>query len=1344
MAFADGNIIIGTSVDVGGINTGLHKIQKSFRQLGRLAFTTIGVGAFAKLGKAAIDAASDLQEVQNVVDVAFGDMSYKIEEFSKVCIEHFGMSEFAAKQTAGSFMAMATAIGITKQTASDMAVELVGLSGDFASFHNISQKYAEVALSAVFTGETETIKRYGIILTEANLQEYALTQGIEKKVKAMSAAEKTLLRYNYVMERTKMLHGDFERTQENWANSVRVLKEQWQALMVEMGIVFMQKVQPIVNVLNTIIAKLIAIFRYLQELLGITSEIGEATFADEMSDMADAVDEVGGAIKRQLAPFDKLNNLTSKASTGVDDDLSDLEKLYDKAKLSGYVIDAMKNFEIQVTELSDSMKSKLANMVNLFRRAKYKVETIWNNIKLNHWFSAGMNFGDMIASLERFVTESIQGVDWQKKGEEIGEFFQGIIWSDALGGFVDVLISALDGVITMAIAGIKKIDLADIVKMAQNYSKAAKKFFKWLFQVIRRVNWYEFGKKVGKFIAEIDWPGVLGAAAEVICAALGSAINAFGGLIDGLPLAGKLLAGLAVALKIADWTGVLGAFKDSFSKSLKEWKGSSSASSFFKGALGVIELAVGCRIIVDNILDIAAGEIEAGSWEANLNNLIGSLIAAVGASTIVGAFGITLGPAGFVITAGLTFIIGSIVDAIVEPTDDEKLEKAKKDLEDNIAKIDWVHEIDDTIDLLLNLEVNYQTRITNIEGDLDYYEDLAKKWKELSDNYENLTKSDQELVKMFGDEMSTKFPEMKKYIDEVSGAYKGTAENLQTVIDKTRELMMIEALSEGQKETYKALAQAKVEKQNAEKELNDLETQVEKDVHDFAVELQAAWSSSKDAIQLSNYYAFSNQVGGKQQVIKAIEKSLKSGELGLTNKQGNILLNWKDFEKQWSDNELLNNMYDYANASKEVRKRIEKLDKTMEDAYNSIDGYSIAIAEVTDAVRNKDLRIALNDLTELFNGALKGTDTKWEKDVKAAIDAVDAKLKNGEQVTSTDMMLLYLTINNGLAGLPDGALPKDLQTTLDEIQKKLADGKVTYEEAMKLLADAMVVGFNDGLGDPDSKTGLYKVLDIQRQKTIQAIENWKKDIADATKKAVLMGVYENTTQEAEQLYYDSLTPTEKYKYSGAHNTIQKFGFNSLMNTLEKDATKGGKEVQDATVDGITTITPENQTKLTEGGATISGTLVDGIESPLKINSPSKLMRDEVAGSVIEGLVIGLYNGISAIVSAATAVVDALINTFDMVNVSPTMTIVPDVDMANAHIPDIVNGMVIPAQVSGQTSINNTVSGMTKSEFSEVLLNALSNLALGVSLETDSLGLFKEVQNQARIYTNRTHEPAFGG
>ena len=181
MALQDGNIIIGTSVDMHGMNTGLKKISKSMNNLSKKITGIFGLagfgiaGALIALGKASLDAASDLQEVQNVVDVSFtkldeagnvvSDMTWKIEQFANTCIEKFGMSRLAAKQTAGSFMAMGKSMGLTMEEASDMSVKLTGLTGDFASFYNISQEYARVALSAVYTGETETLKRYGIVLS---------------------------------------------------------------------------------------------------------------------------------------------------------------------------------------------------------------------------------------------------------------------------------------------------------------------------------------------------------------------------------------------------------------------------------------------------------------------------------------------------------------------------------------------------------------------------------------------------------------------------------------------------------------------------------------------------------------------------------------------------------------------------------------------------------------------------------------------------------------------------------------------------------------------------------------------------------------------------------------------------------------------------------------------------------------------------------------------------------------------------------------------------------------------------------------------------------------------------
>lgn len=1316
MAYADGNIIIGTTVDVGGIDTGLHKIQKSFKKLGFIAGSAgvIGLGtkAFYKLGKAAIDAASDLQEVQNVVDVAFKDMSYKIEEFSKICINYFGMSEFAAKQTAGSFMSMATSIGIAKETASDMAVELTGLTGDFASFYNISQQYAKVALAAVFTGETETMKRYGIILTEANLQEYALSIGIEKKVKKMSAAEKTLLRYNYVMEATRHLQTDFQRTSDNWANSVRVLKEQWYALMIAMGTVFMQKVQPIIGVLNTIIAKLIAIFKYLQELLGITSEIGEATFSDEMEDMADAVDDVGNAIKHQLAPFDKLNNLTSKASTGVDDDLSDLEKLYEKAKLSGYVIDAMKDFEIQVTELSDTVKLKLADIVNLFRRAKYKVETLWGNIKLNHWFSAGMNFGDMISSLEKFISDSISGVNWQKKGEEIGDFFKGIIWSDALGGFVDVLISALNGVIRMAVAALDKITLADIFRLARNYSKAATKLLRWLTMVFKKIDWNALGKKIGKFVADIDWVMVFEAAVDLMFAAISAAVEAWNGLWDGLPLVGKIILGLIAAIKVANWFGVTDQFGASLGKSIADWKKTPQATKALQGAIGVITILTSVAIMIDTINDIMVGDMELGSAENLFSNMITSLGTALGALTIGSAFGVSLGPAGFLITAGVTFLVNTIIDAIVAPTSEEKLEKLKEQLSEEVSHIDWVSEVEQSVEVLVNLQVQYQTRIQNIEGDLAYYRDMAEEWREMSEHYDELTSSEQRLVQLYGEELGTKFTEMKGYINEVTGAYEGTADSIQLVIDKTQDLMMLEAIQESQKDTMKALVDAKAAKVQAEQELKEFQAEVEQNLDTLVqkiynetagAQIEAmSWAIGDSAAIQIVEGNLKSTYGSIEKYKEYIKEALLSGK---DEFQGyyDLTLKFSEIEWPWSDDENMNNMFDYVNAAEQIEQKISTLSSTIESTESGLSTYTDLMKETMSSITNKETLLALDNVQSTFENMFKGTDNLWKKNVISAFNIIKKKIQSGSDDVEYEMAVLYNTINQGLGDLPNGDLPKDTTKALETINNRLQSVD-TIKKSAKTLGDTIVAGMSEGIGNEKKGTGVFGIVD-----------------------------------NAKNSFIDKLGRADSKLKKSANDFVHN------MWDWEKEPGKAeGQEIQDNLVDGLVTITPANRKKIEQSGKFTLDTWVESGEKTAKINSPSKVMRDEVGHNLIAGLILGINDGVRSLIASASDVMDALVSTFDVCELTPTMTIVPDVDMANAHIPDIVNGMVIPAQVSGQTSINNTVSGMTKSEFSEVLLNALSNLALGVSLETDSLGIFKEVQNQARIYTNRTHEPAFGG
>lgn len=160
----DGSIILTTKVDQTGLNTGFatmksgaNSLTRTFTKLGAVIAAAFGVRAMINFGKQAVSLASDLQEVQNVVNVAFGDMAYKIEEFSKTAIEQFGISELTAKRTASTYMAMAKGMGLAADVGSDMAIELTKLTADMASFYNVSQSVADTAIKSIFTGETETL-----------------------------------------------------------------------------------------------------------------------------------------------------------------------------------------------------------------------------------------------------------------------------------------------------------------------------------------------------------------------------------------------------------------------------------------------------------------------------------------------------------------------------------------------------------------------------------------------------------------------------------------------------------------------------------------------------------------------------------------------------------------------------------------------------------------------------------------------------------------------------------------------------------------------------------------------------------------------------------------------------------------------------------------------------------------------------------------------------------------------------------------------------------------------------------------------------------------------------------
>lgn len=210
---------------------------------------------FADFAKGGIDVASDLQEVQNVVDVTFGEQgAAAVEDFAKKAAGSFGMSELSAKKFTGTMGAMLKSMNLDDAAVQDMSLSLTGLAGDIASFYNLDAEEAFAKLRSGISGETEPLKQLGINMSVANLEAYAMSQGINTAWKEMSAAEQATLRYQYIMQATADAQGDFARTSDSYANQQRILQLNMENLSAGIG----EKVLPIITQFSGLLNDLFA------------------------------------------------------------------------------------------------------------------------------------------------------------------------------------------------------------------------------------------------------------------------------------------------------------------------------------------------------------------------------------------------------------------------------------------------------------------------------------------------------------------------------------------------------------------------------------------------------------------------------------------------------------------------------------------------------------------------------------------------------------------------------------------------------------------------------------------------------------------------------------------------------------------------------------------------------------------------------------------------------------------------------------------------------------------------------------------------------------------------------
>lgn len=327
----DGSIRINTKIDSKGFNQGLNAITGSLKKLAGAVGVAFGVASLVAFGKQAVQIASDLTEVQNVVETAFGTMSSQVDAWAKNSIKQFGMSELAAKRMASTYMAMNAGMGLNGQGAADMAMRTAERAADISSFYNKSIDESDTMLKSIWTGETESLKQIGVVMTQTNLDAYALANGFGKTTQQMTQSEQVMLRYQYVMNQTRLAAGDFVKTQDSWANQTRILSEQWKQFLGIIGQGLIQVLTPALKFLNQMMGVLI---QWAQTFTAITGAIfgkqqaqanasaaAVGNVADASNAAADGQNALAGATKKAgkeakgaLASFDQLNVLERGAA----------------------------------------------------------------------------------------------------------------------------------------------------------------------------------------------------------------------------------------------------------------------------------------------------------------------------------------------------------------------------------------------------------------------------------------------------------------------------------------------------------------------------------------------------------------------------------------------------------------------------------------------------------------------------------------------------------------------------------------------------------------------------------------------------------------------------------------------------------------------------------------------------------------------------------------------------------------------------------------------------------------------------------------------------------------------
>lgn len=380
-------------------------------------FGIASVAGLVSIGKQAIDTASDLLELDNVISVTFKESADDINDFADNVASRFGLTSNAAKEMAGSFGAILGASNITGEAQREMSKNLVALSGDLASFYNRSTDDMATKLQSALVGNADAVRELGVIMTETNLKAYALQSGITQDYDSLNEATKATLRYNYVLNQMKNAQGDFAATSYSWANQVRTLSNNFKQLLSILGGGIIKALYTALTILNQIVSAAInaanalaRIFHFqpvdIKTLLGggDSGSSGVQDFASDLGNVADGMDNVADSTAKaneNLQSFDKLNNITTQTDSGSSKGGSGASGAGGAG--GGSLIDFDSYYE-NVDDLSEKpLNKKLKKILDTLKKFARDIASVDYSKFLKSWHKMTKSFEPLIEDLGKGI-----------------------------------------------------------------------------------------------------------------------------------------------------------------------------------------------------------------------------------------------------------------------------------------------------------------------------------------------------------------------------------------------------------------------------------------------------------------------------------------------------------------------------------------------------------------------------------------------------------------------------------------------------------------------------------------------------------------------------------------------------------------------------------------------------------------------------------------------------------------------------------------------------------------------------------------------------------------------------